>query len=241
VKSIKFSGVVRVVLTPLLPDPPGYGAVLLSLPTSPQLSLDVKVLGGELTKVPFLKREITSMMQKSIRDQLLWPRRNVIPTLDRGRVILDRSHLAQLQVMDPLLQAEEALSNSTQPMMKDIRDRLVPKNDPSKRDWSISLLENNDESNITKSTMTEANGNSGSQNKSWLKWFNRGELAPKSLKTDSAINASLHSTTETNANQTILAGHASSIGAEISNVWENVCKFFHGDAKDQNPTLSSAG
>jgi hypothetical protein len=149
IKSIDFSGVVRVILTPLRPDPPGYGATLISFPTSPKLSLDVKVLGGELTKLPFLRKEITSLLQNCIKEELLWPRRNVVPMLDKGRQILNGPELQRLREMDPFLSLEQTLVNSKEPMVKDIRERLLfPAQDGLERPF-ISILDDLDNKNST--------------------------------------------------------------------------------------------
>lgn len=126
IKDVGFEGVVRIILTPLTKQPPGYGAMLLSLPTPPRVSLDVKILGGEVTKLPFLRTEITSIFQKAITDQLLWPRRNVIPTMDGRSAILDRQELLQLKSQDPLLEAEQNLVNADQPsIMREIREEIL--------------------------------------------------------------------------------------------------------------------
>jgi hypothetical protein len=119
-KNFSFDGVVRVVLTPLTKTAPGYGAMLLSLPSTPKISLDVRVMGSE---IPFLKQEITAALYKSITDEWLWPRRNVIPSMKSGgeQPILSQVELLHLKYTDPLLEAEETL-RSQQPPLKSVRD-----------------------------------------------------------------------------------------------------------------------
>ena len=56
VANVRFAGPVRLIATPLLDSPPGFGALLVSFPTAPRISLDVKVAGGEVTKVPWLRQ-----------------------------------------------------------------------------------------------------------------------------------------------------------------------------------------
>lgn len=125
-KNMKFEGTVRVVLAPLTKNAPGYGAILISLVKPPKINLDIRVLGGELTKLPFLRYEITAAMQKAIADSLLWPRRTVVPTMFEGtkRPILSAKQLAALAEADPLLDAERALAED--PMLRTIHDTTGP-------------------------------------------------------------------------------------------------------------------
>lgn len=46
VHNVNFDGTIRVLMAELTREDPGYGAVVLSFPDPPQLSLDVRVLGG---------------------------------------------------------------------------------------------------------------------------------------------------------------------------------------------------
>ena len=107
VRNVRFEGPVRLVATPLLPSAPGFGALLVSLPTAPRLGLDVRVAGGEITKLPWLypprrgptprlqpprhspiggsspmvdrRDEITQAVQGALARDLLWPNRLVLP------------------------------------------------------------------------------------------------------------------------------------------------------------------
>ena len=58
IKNLRFSGPVRVVVTHLTAEAPGYGAVLLSLPAPPEIGLDVRIAGADVTKVPFFRDEV---------------------------------------------------------------------------------------------------------------------------------------------------------------------------------------
>lgn len=71
VRNLRFEGTVRLVMTQLQRTAPGFGAVLLSLPSVPEIGLDVKVAGGELTRLPWLRSEIQKVMQKSIEEEML--------------------------------------------------------------------------------------------------------------------------------------------------------------------------
>ena len=51
VRNLQAVGPVRVLITDLIPEPPGYGAILLSLPAPPEISLEVVVAGADVTKV----------------------------------------------------------------------------------------------------------------------------------------------------------------------------------------------
>ena len=126
VKNLQFEGTVRLILTPLMDQPPGYGAMLLSFPKTPKMNLDLQILGGELTKFPFLRREIIGAVQKGISEELLWPRRSVIPTtLENKKLVLNARALKQLETSDPLLLAEERLAAS-QPMLRKVHANKQP-------------------------------------------------------------------------------------------------------------------
>jgi hypothetical protein len=124
IKKLKFDGVVRVILSPLTKTPPGFGAILLSLPSAPQIGLDVRFAGGEVTKLPWLRTELMSGIQKGIADELLWPQRVVIPSLENGRPILSARALKDLETSDPLLVAEKALEEK--PMLRESRENIKP-------------------------------------------------------------------------------------------------------------------
>ena len=110
ISNFRFVGSVRVVVTHLTRESPGYGAVLLSLPSPPEIGLDVRVAGADVTKVPFFRDELERALQATIADQLYWPRRVVIPTDQPGAVgvpVLPAETLRQLEYEDPLLKAEQ--------------------------------------------------------------------------------------------------------------------------------------
>jgi hypothetical protein len=149
IKNVQLEGTVRIILTPLIKDSPGYGATLISLPNLPKINLTVNVLGGEVTKLPFLQREITQVLQKAIADQLLWPRRMVWPSmckLNPKLTILSRKELLVLERTDPLLQAEQALAEQTEVLKK--TTTLVHHHHhshPEGRRPIVKVVESNDE------------------------------------------------------------------------------------------------
>jgi hypothetical protein len=124
IKKLKFDGVVRVILSPLTKAAPGFGAILVSLPSAPKIGLDVRFAGGEVTKLPWLRTELMSEIQKGIADELLWPQRVVIPSLENDRPILSARELKALETSDPLLVAEKALEEK--PMLRESREKTNP-------------------------------------------------------------------------------------------------------------------
>ena len=108
VRNLRFNGPVRVIVTDLTPDAPGYGAVLLSLPSRPEVAVDCSVAYGEVTRVPWLRGELERSMQQHISSEFLWPRRVVVPAYREGTLnetVLSQSQLDELTRDDPLLRA----------------------------------------------------------------------------------------------------------------------------------------
>jgi hypothetical protein len=136
VRNVAFAGTVRLILAPLVEQTPGFGAALISLVSQPEVALEVRVAGGEVTRLPWLRAELQKAIEHGIAEQLLWPRRLVLPTevppeklppssssnaRPAGRPrsaqekpsqvpLLPESDLAALQTDDPLLQLEKALA-----------------------------------------------------------------------------------------------------------------------------------
>ena len=113
----QFQGTVRVILCPLIPEQPGWGATLYSFPTMPKISMDIRVAGGEVTKVPRLRAELISAIENSIEESMIWPQRAVIPSLGTTKqTVVPSSVLNQLEETDPLLEAEVKLG--ARPMLR---------------------------------------------------------------------------------------------------------------------------
>lgn len=166
ISRVSFAGVVRIILTPLTQQPPGYGAMLLSLPVPPQISLDVKILGGEVTKLPFLRTEITSAFQKAIANQLLWPRRSVIPTMDGRRIVVDRQQLERLESHDPLLEAEQRLvsddtNQQSRGILREIREEILPSS--PKDPFLLSLRLEQEEGDSMDPTINTTSGSTSTE------------------------------------------------------------------------------
>lgn len=152
-------------------EPPGYGAILVSLTSPPDLSLDVQVLGTELTKFRFLKAEINQLIQKGIAENLLWPRRNVIPVESNSPVnvgpfgnsmgkghLLSREQLKMLESSDPLLDIEKSLANADSELVRDINEKRKQLDQLSERAITINEEDEDSVKNVTDTTTTEKDG-----------------------------------------------------------------------------------
>eukprot|EP00928_Gymnodinium_smaydae_P071441 TRINITY_DN55021_c0_g1_i1.p1 TRINITY_DN55021_c0_g1~~TRINITY_DN55021_c0_g1_i1.p1 ORF type:complete len:502 (+),score=42.39 TRINITY_DN55021_c0_g1_i1:21-1526(+) len=117
-RNVRVVGTVRCILAPLMSKGPGYGATLISFVDPPLLSVDVRIAGGEVTRVPWLRKELEATIQRSVTDGMLWPRRVVIPSMvpseESGvQGILSSSELATLQYDELLLDAERRLQDES--------------------------------------------------------------------------------------------------------------------------------
>uniref|UniRef100_A0A7S2XNR6 SMP-LTD domain-containing protein n=1 Tax=Attheya septentrionalis TaxID=420275 RepID=A0A7S2XNR6_9STRA len=153
IRNVSFNGVVRIILSPLIKEQPGFGALLVSLPSLPKIGLDVRVAGGEITRVPWLRSELMAAIEKGMSEELLWPHRLVIPsmiptTTSKPRPILSKAELDGLFQSDPLLRAEHAVINT--PALRDSVLRAKP--DPTLLKSFMNIFvkdDNNKEKNDT--------------------------------------------------------------------------------------------
>jgi hypothetical protein len=132
IKNFRFDGVVRVVLTPLLDEPPGFGAALVSFPEAPNIALDVSLRSVEVTKTPWLRTELLKEIQKSIAQEFLWPRRIVVPSgvpPTNPRPFLSRVELDALSESDPLLAAESMIDQNELVRKVNIKREIADAND----------------------------------------------------------------------------------------------------------------
>ena len=132
IKNFRFDGVVRVVLTPLLDEPPGFGAALVSFPRAPNIALDVSLSSVEVTKTPWLRTELLKEIQKSIAKEFLWPRRIVVPSgvpPTNPRPFLSRVELDALSQTDPLLAAESKIDQNDLVRKVNIKREVADAND----------------------------------------------------------------------------------------------------------------
>lgn len=114
IHNVKFVGPIRVILTPLIESPPGFGANIFSFPRTPRLDFDLDVAGGEITKVPWLKTELTHALSEIIEKQMVWPNRIVNPALQPNFnvTLIESDNIAELNTIDPFLQAESEYTKS---------------------------------------------------------------------------------------------------------------------------------
>ena len=159
VTNVQYEGVVRVIAAPLTKKLPGYGALLVSLPSLPKvLTMDVTVAGGQITKFPWLRTELMSAVQKSIQESLLWPKRMVVPTMipssSAMKQLLPDTELKSLQKNDPFLQAEHSMRQKQ--LKKEFGELSHHQNQTlllQKSNQTILTLSLKEDSNMTSTTI----------------------------------------------------------------------------------------
>ena len=133
VHNVVFDGTIRVLMAELTREDPGYGAVVLSFPDPPQLSLDVRVLGGlEVNRVPWLRRVVVDATKTWIKEEMLWPQRMLIPAEknvakgEKPGFVLTDTQLKKVLQEDPLLLAEQRLKSLQQIATGEIGQKREP-------------------------------------------------------------------------------------------------------------------
>lgn len=109
--NVKLKGLLRILLTPLLDEPPGFGAIVTSFVNPPKverLQMDVAGVERAIGKVPWLRDELLTQLDQAFRDNLVWPKRTVQPSLrpNPNSTLLDANQIEMLQHTDPFLRAE---------------------------------------------------------------------------------------------------------------------------------------
>ncbi len=114
IQNLRFDGPVRLILVGLRKEEPGWEAMLISLPRPPQIGFDVKVAGGLITQIPWLQSYFAKMLEKSVADEVLWPRRAVVsaPAPFKAKPLLNPMQILSLMRDDPLLRMERELMAS---------------------------------------------------------------------------------------------------------------------------------
>merc|ERR1712138_313536 len=74
-----FAGALRLVVANLTTAATGYGALLVSMPTAPKIGLDLRVAGAKVSELPWLRGELETTIQNAMEENMLWPRRVVVP------------------------------------------------------------------------------------------------------------------------------------------------------------------
>jgi len=114
VQNLRFVGPVRMILVGLKPEEPGWEALLISLPRPPQIGFDIKVAGGLITQIPWLRNELAKSLDNAVAEEVLWPRRAVVsaPTPYKAKPLLNPIQVLALMRDDPLLRMERELMAS---------------------------------------------------------------------------------------------------------------------------------
>ena len=146
ISQLQFKGVVRVILTPLMKEAPGYGAALVSFPKAPSINFNVRVAGGDITRIPWLRTELIAALQKNVAQSFLWPRRIVVPmeNPETGRPLLRTPTLQVLETTDPLWKREQFLAES-RPILERDQDDLKD----LKQQFKVFVNPKNDTATIT--------------------------------------------------------------------------------------------
>ncbi|XP_054792574.1 synaptotagmin-4-like isoform X1 [Prosopis cineraria] len=88
VKDIAFTGVFRLIFSPLVDEFPAFGAVCYSLFQKKDLDFTLKVIGGDISSIPGVADAIEETIKDAIEDSITWPVRNIVPIIQG-----DYSHL----------------------------------------------------------------------------------------------------------------------------------------------------
>ncbi|KAL8497823.1 hypothetical protein ACS0TY_021241 [Phlomoides rotata] len=105
VKNIGFTGVFRLIFRPMVDEFPCFGAVSFSLRQKQKLDFTLKVVGGDMSKIPGLSDAIESTIKDAVEDSITWPVRKVIPILPGDYSDLELKPVGKLEVK--LVQAKE--------------------------------------------------------------------------------------------------------------------------------------
>lgn len=114
IQNIRFDGPVRLILVGLRREEPGWEALLISFPRPPKIGFDLKVAGGLITKIPWLRNELEKMLNDALAGEVLWPRRAVVsaPAPSRTKPLLNPTQVMSLMNDDPLLRMEREFKSS---------------------------------------------------------------------------------------------------------------------------------
>ncbi|KAF7830317.1 synaptotagmin-4-like [Senna tora] len=88
VKDLAFTGVFRLMFSPLVDEFPGFGAICYSLFQKKDLDFTLKVIGGDISSIPGVSDAIEETIRDAIEDTITWPVRNIVPIIPG-----DYSHL----------------------------------------------------------------------------------------------------------------------------------------------------
>ena len=102
ITNLRYQGVMRIVLTPLLDAPPYFGSMAFSTASEPVLDFSLVVLGGNLSSVPGLRQALRDAGVAALKKSFVWPTRALLPlrrpiSLDVLRPVLDPPALDELR------------------------------------------------------------------------------------------------------------------------------------------------
>ncbi|KAK1741515.1 synaptotagmin-related protein [Skeletonema marinoi] len=154
IQNLRFEGPVRLILVGLMPQEPGWEALLISFPRPPTIGFDLKVAGGLITQIPWLRNEVAKNLDNAVAQEMLWPRRAVVsaPAPFKPKPLLNPMQMLSLMRDDPLLRRERELMNS---IPDEFRNSLDPTPDPSDIDVDVRQV------NDTKGNDEEEDVNGG--------------------------------------------------------------------------------
>ena len=152
IQNVRFEGPVRLIVLGLRPTEPGWEALLISLPRPPKIGFDLKVAGGLITQIPWLRNELEKMLDDTISKEVLWPRRSVVsaPSPFKTKPLLNPMEMLSLMRDDPLLRRERELMAS---IPDDFRSEYeepthIDSNFDFRSKGRAESKENNDDQNI---------------------------------------------------------------------------------------------
>mmetsp|Transcript_38112 Transcript_38112/g.68705 ORF Transcript_38112/g.68705 Transcript_38112/m.68705 type:complete len:631 (-) Transcript_38112:2565-4457(-) len=171
IQNLRFEGPVRLIMVGLRPEEPGWEALLISLPRPPKIGFDIKVAGGLITQIPWLKNEITKALDNAVAEEVLWPRRAVVsaPTPFKTKPLLNPMQILSLMRDDPLLRMERELMAS---IPDDFRSTYEASSQEDIPDFDIRQVNDKDNNNDE----DDVNGDSGGGTPR-LRFWQRGKQA----------------------------------------------------------------
>lgn len=206
IQNFRFEGPLRLIVVGLMTKEPGYEALLISLPRPPKIGFDLKVAGGLITQIPWLRNEMAKMLDDAVAKEVLWPRRAVVsaPTPLKSKPLLSQAQLMNLMSDDPLLRREKALMAS---IPDDFRSNFEASSKEDIPDFDIRHVDGK-EDNVNGSDDSDDIDGDGSVRSipRWQFWRRRNsgaaaavtagtvQLMAQSLKQESMQNATRHVT-----------------------------------------------
>ncbi|KAL9180794.1 hypothetical protein ACHAXT_011247 [Thalassiosira profunda] len=147
IQNLRFVGPVRLILVGLRPEEPGWEALLISLPRPPQIGFDIKVAGGLVTQIPWLRNELAKNLDNAVSDEVLWPRRAVVsaPSPYKTKPLLNPMQVLSLMRDDPLLRMERALMDSIPDEFASTYEASSPEDIPDFDIQEVNEKKENDE------------------------------------------------------------------------------------------------